>query len=90
MWNFIKTLAKAIYRNTVGGLVRMFRHTRDAKIDNEDKQFVGRLLVYTAFGIGMWLFPLFTTALLALRIMLFSDIFRIIADIYGDVANAYS
>jgi hypothetical protein len=90
MWQFIKTLASAIYRHTVGGLVRLCRHTCAAQVDEEDKRYVGRLVLHTGFFICAWLFPAATAILLTLRIMAFGDILTIVSNIYQQTANAYT
>lgn len=93
MWQFIKTLALTIYRNTVGGVVRLVENTRAAKLDDEDKRFVARVLIYTTFGVVSWFFPAVAMMLLALRIMFYSDVFNIFAtgiiDGLNNAATAY-
>jgi hypothetical protein len=90
MRHFLKTLAQAIYRHTVGGLVRLCRHTQTACVDEEDKRYVGRLVLYSAFCLCAWWFPGAAAILLTLRIMAFGDFLTIVSNIYQQTANAYT
>jgi hypothetical protein len=89
MWCFIKTLFQSLYRHTVGGLVRLVRHTAQATVDREDKQFVARAMRYFALAVVFWFFPVLTGLLLALRIMALSDVFSIVSNVYEDVVTAF-
>lgn len=90
MFTFLKRLFTAIYDATVGGLVRLVKHTQQANVDNEDRQFVGRLVVYTGFVTLACFFPQFALVVGILRIMVAGDVINTIATIYQNTVNAYA
>lgn len=68
--------------------MRFVQHTWERKLDKEDKQFFGRVLIYSAFGIFTWCFPTAGMTLLGLRILLIKDIADILVNCYFDAVNS--
>jgi hypothetical protein len=90
MWDFLQKFVQAFYRNTIGGLMRLIEHTQQGQVDEIDKQYVGRLALYLTLGIVSLFFFEYVAVLLALRIMVYSDVFATFGNIFKDTANAYA
>jgi hypothetical protein len=90
MLDFLKRLGKAVYACTIGGLVRLCKNTTAAKVDAKDKEFLGRVIVYTGFAVFAWFFPGWAILIGLLRFLAVTDFIRTIADIFQHTANSYA
>jgi len=89
MLDFLRKLGRAFYAATLGGLVRLVRNTRVSKVDDVDKQFLGRVLVYVSLAIVALFAPQLAVLLGLLRFIALGDVFRTLADVYQLTVNAY-
>lgn len=90
MLDFFKKLGMALYDCTIGGAVRLYRNTRAAKVDAQDKQFVGRIVTYTAFAVFAWFLPQLAVFVALFRMMVVMDVISTVANVFQLTANAYA
>lgn len=90
MLDFLKRVCQAFYACTIGGVVRLVQNTRASKVDAKDKEFVGRIVVHSAFIVFAWFFPAAAILLAIFRWMVVADVIRTIADIFQHTANSYA
>lgn len=90
MLDFLKKLGMALYDCTIGGAVRLYRNTKAAKVDAQDKQFVGRVVTYLAFVVFACLLPELAIFVAMFRMLVVLDIIGTLASIFQHTANAYA
>lgn len=90
LWNLVKALGIAAYRNTWGLISRCAKHADEGKADAVDKHTAGRIVTYLGLMLFAYALPQFAIMLSIFRSLVVMDVVGMIGSIFLDAASIYT